>query len=655
MADNCHQDRRCHEDSINYSLRGDKLIIRGDIPVCELECKDGKQTLKIPFCKLGLTNNAIINDHQCVKSNSKLIKFKADRECELLTLKFRDAGCTRLQFKLSISIVTGFESITRMENAFYTMPRNGNCLPGTFPSPLLASFPPDPINAAGPEEVVAAVNTSIVIYRKKDVGSPYEVYRQGSNLFFGPPGELGNYIDPWIVWDQYINRFVIIIISTASGGTATFIQLAISKSSTFSEKPTRDDWFFYSFDLTNQGNIRAQFPTATSFPDYPKLGYDKDYYYISSNNFENLDPNLPGYYGVGLFAIEKKSILKGGPANVPFNILIPDPNPEIPFDFLMFSLFPVQNYDCKTKVMYFVMTNELLGSCQSDNRIVIVSTPSGTWDPLYQIIQVNPYTQTSPGCPVSFVQVPQPDPTAGTLSTVGVRIMSAVVRNNKLWTAHNNLNQASGRFFVRWYEFQVDVLHPQTSASIVQQGDITDTPLLTDNTWMAHIQVDKNNNMGIVFSIGGTERFASIGYSGHRTCDPKNSSLPVQILKNGEDNYATFCNAVTRSNRWGDYAGLAIDPCDQTKFWFFHEYAKLGPLREISPSQNWGTFFGSFRIGCEKKCKDDLGISGHKNPEFKLVENKLTTNCDCNSDSNRKNARIAELFDEMKRKHDITT
>jgi len=194
--------------------------------------------------------------------------------------------------------------------------------------------------------------------------------------------------------------------------------------------------------------------------------------------------------------------------------------------------------------------------------------------------------------------------------------MSGLIRDNRLWGAHTIQRLAENRYVVRWYEFQVDVKDINFPVSVIQQGDVDNTPLPTDNTWMSHIQVDKCGNMAVAFSIGGTQRFASIGYSGRLADDPPGVSRPVQIVRNGEDSYAIPNDLPV--NRWGDYSGLALDPCDEKTFWLFNEYPRATPgVVPPSPTRVWKTFGAAFTIGC---CDQELScIFKHRPPKEVLA------------------------------------
>jgi len=141
--------------------------------------------------------------------------------------------------------------------------------------------------------------------------------------------------------------------------------------------------------------------------------------------------------------------------------------------------------------------------------------------------------------------------------------------------------------------------------------------------WIPHINVDKYNNVGISFSIASVSRFASIAFTG-RLCKKDYAVEPYVIAKDGVFPYqitqSTEDDDVGFLNRWGDFSGLALDPCDDKTFWIYNEYA--GPnIFGISPFfasnvtplippdteiGSWVTNVSSFFLPKNKCCKKYL-------------------------------------------------
>ncbi len=85
-------------------------------------------------------------------------------------------------------------------------------------------FPPDPTMAAGPKNVVVATNGRVNVFRKN--GTLVTAASQGLFAFFsslGPVASDGPF-DPWLRYDEYINRFWLLAVSQSdSPQRSTFL------------------------------------------------------------------------------------------------------------------------------------------------------------------------------------------------------------------------------------------------------------------------------------------------------------------------------------------------------------------------------------------------------------------------------------------------
>ena len=146
--------------------------------------------------------------------------------------------------------------------------------------------------------------------------------------------------------------------------------------------------------------------------------------------------------------------------------------------------------------------------------------------------------------------------------------MSGCLRNGRIWTAHAINDPTLPTVFatVRWYKLNIEKF-PRIKLSQLQ----TLVPTDQDNLWMSHIDVNENNDMALGFSVGGSGRFASIGFTGRSTNDDPNTTRPYVIAKEGVDNYVLLDNI--GRNRWGDYSGMSFDPVNDKMFWLFNEFA----------------------------------------------------------------------------------
>lgn len=424
-------------------------------------------------------------------------------------------------------------------------------------------YPPDPTNGVGFEDIVLGINNDIAVVNKENLTIDFQA---GMPDFFASVGtdDLSKFADPWIVYDQYEDRFVVVwfgIIDTVEEQKG-FIYLAVSKSGTFSNPPQISDWHMYKFDVTGTS------PDGPTFLDYEKLGFDTDAYYISGPEFP-IDGGV--FVKSVMFAVKKSDVLNGGPTPTP--VL----EAELPG---VFTTLPVISYDQQPQAMYIVSPL----ADQDAIRIFTITDILGSPNIVFNDVPVAPFFSPL------LIKVFPPLPATAPLDTLGDRIMSGVVRNNILWTAHAVIDEAvdPDRVLVRWYAIDVSGPVPQ----LVEQQTVYTTPAANDNIFIPYINVDACNNMGLAFSIVSETRFPGIAYTGKLATDPEGLVRPVLIARDGDQTYQVG----EEESRWGDYSGLALDPSDQRTFWLYNEYALFDP--DFNPSQLWGTFGASFTVGC---------------------------------------------------------
>lgn len=180
--------------------------------------------------------------------------------------------------------------------------------------------------------------------------------------------------------------------------------------------------------------------------------------------------------------------------------------------------------------------------------------------------------------------VPQPG-TDRRLDAQGDKIMNRLVYRkvggHESIVALHSVNTAAGGGGVRWYEFRFD---KKRDLRLYQQG--TYAP---DNfyRWMGSIGMDRNGNIGMGYSFGGTPNFPGQRFAARMAKDPPGQlTLHETVLVEGQ---ASQTNAF----RWEDYATLAMDPSDDCTFWYVGDYIK-------KDATSYTTRIGAFRLpGCK--------------------------------------------------------
>jgi hypothetical protein len=191
----------------------------------------------------------------------------------------------------------------------------------TMPPPLLTfdginsvesacgCLPPDTQGDVGPNHYVEVVNVAFRVYDKS--GNPLTPPTTFNSLFaplVGTPCSGLNRGDPFVLYDHLADRWVISDFAFASFPGANFYQcIGVSQTP----------------DPAGAYNLYALLVDATNLNDYPKMALWNNpqpggAYHITFNLFLNFTT----FSGVKVFALDRGSMLSGGPANA-ISFLIP--------------------------------------------------------------------------------------------------------------------------------------------------------------------------------------------------------------------------------------------------------------------------------------------------------------------------------------------
>ena len=181
--------------------------------------------------------------------------------------------------------------------------------------------------------------------------------------------------------------------------------------------------------------------------------------------------------------------------------------------------------------------------------------------------------------------VPQPG-TERRLDAQGDKIMARLVYrrigNRESIVGLHSVNTSVGGGGVRWYEFRVG---KDRKVSLYQQGTYAPDGFYR---WMASPAIDREGNIGIGYSFGGSPNFAGQRFAGRLAKDPLGQmTLKETVLVEGE--------GVQNAMRWEDYTQTAVDPSDDCTIWYVGDYVKKG-------AANYSSRIGAFRMpGCRSE------------------------------------------------------
>jgi hypothetical protein len=446
--------------------------------------------------------------------------------------------------------------------------------------------PPDTNGDVGPNHYVQTVNTGFRVFDKSgNPLTPFTTY----NSFFAPLGTSNpcgnnqNDGDPIAFYDQIADRWVLSDFAFPSFPGNSFWQcIAVSQT----PDPVAGPWNLYA--------LQVDPANPTFLGDYPKFALWNNpqpggAYYLAVNLFD------PSFQGNRVFALDRGSMLSGGPANaiaftipvaampVTFSAPIPagfrtgNPPPAGRDEFLLTVDSPNSGGVVLTQVHGWFFHADFANPANSTFGVGLNHLPNAE-------ITVNGFVDAFTDTTSNVVPQQGGQPP---LDTLGDRIMTPVVYQNRngtesLWADHTIiLNYPNGPTAVRWYQF--NVTGGNFPATPVQQQDWTNG---NDGLfrWMPSLAVDQNGNMAIGYSTSSAKDFPGIRYAGRFASDPPNDlGQGEAVMTNGTG------SQTSASGRWGDYTMTTIDPADNVSFWHTNEYY-------VTTGISWSTRVGIFNF-----------------------------------------------------------
>lgn len=396
-------------------------------------------------------------------------------------------------------------------------------------------IPPDVAGAAGPTYVMETNNQQFDIYTK--TGTHHSTV--SIDAFF-TGGVTGGFFDPHICYDNFHQKWIVVIDGNINSNNDGGLFFAVSQTS----DPT-GNWWTYSID---DGDANT-----ADLLDYPQLGYNNNWIVVTANYFQGAN-TIENIYVMNRASMESGSLGT-------YHLFT---------DNTAFSWGPAQTFDTTTTTLWMVQdANGASGAMQ------IGSITGTAASPTYNAGTTMAVTST---WNENAVNAGQKGATSANryINSDDTRVENgSVFINGKLWFTHAIWLPATGTATysgVDWWEVIPSTL------TLSQFGRIAD-PLANTNYYYPSLSVNSNGDALLGYCLSGTDSFyASAAYSFRSGTDPVNTMQSRYIYKYGTATYYQTLGG-TR-NRYGDYTGTALDPSDAS-FWNFSEWA--------ASATNWGT------------------------------------------------------------------
>ena len=446
---------------------------------------------------------------------------------------------------------------TLLRPATPAVPAQVQPLATTFPGVSdTGTAPPDTIMAAGPSNIVLAVNFEVAVYTK--VGTQVSV-QSLADLFSAEGQPAQDFIfDPYVVYDPYIQRFWLVAISSHDNPNRSTLLLAVSNGS-----DATSGWSTHSIDATLNGSTHTG-----NWCDRDTIGFDTQAIYITCNMFAF--PTTSENFKDSKIKVMTKGQFLSGPCCTWwdfYNLSEGTFGLDTPSDIRPAQMLGATDADGEYLVdahgsngsddtlEVWHITNP--GNCCGDNptapELDQNGRPVGSYDPAPDVRQQGTSTTIDPG---------------------NTRLLYAFWQSGHLSTGQDLACPSVHAACVAYTEVDVGK-YPDMS---VVNDFVLSQDASVDRFYPA-VAPNAAGDKAMVFSVSGPNRFAGTS----TVLIPRSSTCTN--CTNSETSIASGLGPYGGSGkqRWGDYSGASADP-DGDGVWVYGEFASTGG--------QWGTEVG---------------------------------------------------------------
>ncbi len=411
------------------------------------------------------------------------------------------------------------------------------------------SAPPDPVIAVGPTYVLTAVNLSFAVYNK----SGTKISQTDFSSLFGSKANGVNLSDPKVIYDQYSQRYIMLVIGYSAANKKGVYLIAVSQSS----NPT-GSWYTYSSDATLDGT------TATTYgPDYPGLGYDGNAVYVTSNQWSN-------YTEGNTFEYAKIRIFKKSQLYADSSLTYSDFVGMSDSYGTVFTIKPAHHFGTTSSA--YLLNTERFGA--SSVTLWRIDNPLNSPTLTEQAaISISSYSSNNP-----YNLAPQKGSSI-MIEGDNSETQDVVWQNGSLYAAFADLHN--------WGSGTVEAIH-YIKIDVSTNTSVIDALYGADGYYYTYpnIYVDAYGDIAMVFCITSSSEYAGVHWTYRTPTD--NSAKSSQSLQDGLGSYTVSWAMRNGDMRWGDYSGICLDASSDNQVWFCGEWA--------TSSNSWSTQIGSFRF-----------------------------------------------------------
>jgi hypothetical protein len=414
-----------------------------------------------------------------------------------------------------------------------------------------SAIPADATMAAGPNNIVLAVNTRVEVYSKVGV-------RLASTdlpaLFASVTGD--GIFDPWVVYDPYLQRFWLSAVSKSDNPHRSTILLALSNQS-----DATAGWSVFSVDATLNGSTPSGF-----WCDFPKLGFDTQAIYLTCNMYTFAAD--PQFQYARIKVLSKGQFVNGGGT---------------------VSWWDFWNLEEGGEIAVSIEPARMRHATDGDGEFLINAHGQGGSDHQLEIWHItNPQTccgsdahapdLAQNGRPVGSFDPPPAGRQKGTGATIdtghgrgSTDLLYAVWQGGHIFSGGNMACPHQRAACVSYTE--VDVSRFPTMSVVSDFAIETDG---STDRFFPSADVNAAGEKTMLFGISGPNRFVGssiVRIPPSTTCT--NCFFDVRSIADGFGPYGQ-----SGRQRWGDYHGAGADP-DNDGVWVFGEF--------VTSDGHWGT------------------------------------------------------------------